>query len=144
MDIPNYFKTLLLRGSESNWRTWGLWDLERTNTLPTILGVRTVLNRLPELHKLVLHLKASNTMCGIEPLSQLYVRRYIQYPLPGESSTGFEPVWMVLQTTSSPLGQPDLFIFFICSRAVNVHVFVNNKFLWTEVSKRFELLLQRP
>ena len=31
-------------------------------------------------------------VCGIEPLSQLYARRYIQYPLPGEVDIGFEPM----------------------------------------------------
>ena len=43
---------------------------------PTYWGVRTVSNRLPWLHKPVHHLNASNTICGIEPLSQLYARRY--------------------------------------------------------------------
>lgn len=74
-------------------RTWNTRLMRPVgNHSPRKVGVRTVSNRLPELHKLVLHLKASNTICGIEPLSQLYVRRYIQYPLPGESSIGFEPM----------------------------------------------------
>jgi hypothetical protein len=33
----------------------------------------------------------SHAVCGIEPLSQLYARRYIQYPLPVEVNVGIEP-----------------------------------------------------
>ena len=77
------------------------------NHSPRNVGVRTVSNRLPELHKLVLHLKASNTMCGIEPLSQLRVRRYVLYPLSSQVLDSNQ-CKRFCRPPPSQLGQPDI------------------------------------
>lgn len=84
MKLQN-IKNLFVAGPVVETGKHSLWDWSGT-LLPAIWGDRSELNRWPS-----------------EPQSDALT----YWATTTESSIGFEPMWMVLQTTSSPLGQPD-------------------------------------